>query len=82
MNNQIANTEIRALDEAELDMVAGGSLFGHIVHAVEHVASSVVHTVENVATNAAYGAFNQPVASPVIGMSNLPGLFLQTIFRF
>jgi hypothetical protein len=56
MTKAIANTEFRALDDAELDMIAGGSFLSGLVHTVEHAASSVVHTVENVATNAAYGS--------------------------
>jgi hypothetical protein len=49
MTQEFANTEIRALNADELEMVSGGSLFGSIEHAV----SSVVHTVEHAATSVA-----------------------------
>jgi hypothetical protein len=85
MNNQIASTEIRALDDAELDMIAGGSLFGNIVHGVEHVASSVVNTVVNtVVAPIGNAEGRQPLATPAVGMifGNLPSLFLRSIFHF
>jgi hypothetical protein len=87
MTKATANTEIRALDDAELDMISGGSIFGDIahgvssaVHTVEHAASTVVNNIVPVFNMAA--SASAPGTAAGILMGNLPFLFLQSIFHF
>jgi hypothetical protein len=46
MTTEIANTEIRALDDAELDVVAGGSFINNLLHDVYKSNSMIFHAVE------------------------------------
>jgi hypothetical protein len=58
MSNQIANTEIRALDDAELDMIAGGNgLFGNIFSTIQKAEKNILSEITQIAQHNSAMAF-------------------------
>jgi hypothetical protein len=59
MNNQIANTEIRALDDAELNMISGGGDFFSVFQNIEkNIRNQIAQIAQRDSALAALGAMD------------------------